>query len=55
MTNTKKRNKLLWGMKMMMRDWKLFHMREPLKNYMRLYSRSKGSTMLRIRIRVKGA
>ena len=26
MTNTKKRRKLLWGMQMMMRDIKLFHL-----------------------------
>lgn len=52
MTNNKKRRKLLWGMRMMMRDIELIHgWHEPLRNYMRLYMPNGGDCTYRIHIR----
>lgn len=52
MTNTKKRRKLLWGMRMMMRDIKLINgWHEPLRSYMRLYEPNGGKSVYRIHIR----
>lgn len=52
MTNTKKRRKLLWGMRMMMRDIELLYgWHEPLRSYMRLYSPNGGEGIYRIHIR----
>ncbi|WP_349687571.1 hypothetical protein [Acidaminococcus sp. DS4831] len=52
MSNTKKRRKLLWGMRMMMRDIELIHgWHEPLRNYMRLYAPNGGDGIYRIHIR----
>lgn len=52
MTNTKRRRKLLWGMRMMLRDIKLIHgWHEPLRSYMRLYQPSGGECIYRIPIR----
>lgn len=52
MTNTKKRRKLLWGMRMMMRDIELIHgWHEPLRSYMRLYVPNGGEVSHRIHIR----
>lgn len=53
MTNTKKRRKLLWGMRMMMRDIKLIHgWHEPMKSYMRLLFRRNGRTVRKMAIRI---
>ena len=53
MTNSKKRKKLLWGMRMMMRDIELIHgWHEPLRSYMRLYVPNGGEEgIYRIHIR----
>lgn len=53
MTNTKKRRKLLWGMRMMMRDIELIHgWHAPLRSYMRLYVPNGGEEgICRIHIR----
>lgn len=53
MTNAKKRRKLLWGMRMMMRDIKLIHgWHEPLRSYMRLFFRRNGRIIRKVAIRV---
>lgn len=52
MNNTKKRRKLLWGMRMMMRDIKLIHgWHDPYRSYMRVYRKNHGDPVIRIAIR----
>lgn len=52
MSNTKNRKKLLWGMRMMMRDIKLSHgWHEPYRSYMRVYRKDHGDPVIRIAIR----
>ena len=52
MANTKKRRKLLWGMRMMMRDIEMIHgWHEPLRSYMRLYLPNGGSGTFRFKVR----